>query len=318
MTQQPYYPQAPQQGYPQQPPAPQFPQAPVQQGYPAPPPQQFPAQAYPAAPYGAPQQPPAQPLVTGNLDDFYNQPSAGGGPSLSWTDKQSNQPKPIGTQYVGIVARDVTNADVQQQTDFRTQAPLFYKDGRPKFAMKVPLKLQPSPEFPDGEASWFVKGQARDELVRAMSEAGCTGSPKAGAVISVTLVARRNTGAGMNPANVVQVVYQPPQGGSAPQAPAPQQQTAPAEQPSPYLQQAAQEVAQIPNPVQQAYAQQYQQVAPEQPAPQQYAQPQAPQQQAFAPPAQQQAPAPQPPSDLSAEQQALLARLTGAPQPAGQ
>lgn len=288
MSQQPYYPQQPQQGYPAQP---QYPVAPQQPYPPQQAPQQF-QQPY-AAPYGAPQAPqaPAQPLVQGTLDDFYNQPSVGGGPSLSWTDKQSNQPKPLGTTYTGIVARDVTHADVQQQTDFRTQAPLFYKDGRAKFAMKVPLKLQPSAEFPDGEASWFVKGQARDELVRAMSEAGCDGSPKAGALITVTLVQRRNTGAGMNPANIVQVQYQPPQGAG----------------------QQASVQQQIP-------VQQYEQPAPQGQPVQQYAAP-VQQQQQFQQPVPQQVPAQpvqqggggqlQMPPDFNPEQQALMARITG-------
>lgn len=289
MTQQPYYPQ---QGYPQQP---QFPQAP--------PAQQYPQQGYPAPmqqPYQqAPQQPPAQPLAQGTIDDFYNQPSVGGGPSLSWTDKQSNQPKPVGTSYVGVVARDVTNADVQQQTDFRTQAPLFYKDGRAKFAMKVPLKVQASPEFPEGECSWFVKGQARDELVRAMAEAGCDGSPKAGATIAVTLVQRRPSGAGMSPANIVQVQYTPPDGVAAPA------QQAPAAQPVAQPVQQFQPPQQAPQPVQeQQYAQpQYQQPVPQAPVQQQF---QAPQQNL----------APQPPSGLSPEQQAMLAQL-GAQQQAG-
>ena len=202
-----------------QPYPPQYPQAPAPQQYapPAPPAQQYapPPQAY--YPPQAPQQPPAAPLATGTLDDYYSQPSAGSGPSLSWTDKQ-NQPRPIGTTYAGIVSRDVTNADIQQQTDFRTQAPKFYRDGRPMFAMKVPLRVNPDVDFPEGEASWYVKGQARDELVRAMAEAGCDGAPKAGATIQIQLVQRRATGAGMNPANIVRVTYTPPQGqhGSVP------------------------------------------------------------------------------------------------------
>lgn len=308
MTQQQYYP-------PQQP---QYPQAPPAQY--AAPPQQYAAPpappAYPqqyAQPYPAPApQPPAQPLAQGNLDDYYSQPSAGSGPSISWTDKQGS-PKPIGTVYAGIVARDVTNADVQQQTDFRTQAPLFYRDGRPKFAMKVPLKVQPSPEFPEGEATWFVKGQARDELVRAMAEAGCEGAPKAGATIVVRLVHRRPSGAGMNPANIVQVQYTPPGVQPGQMAPAPQQAAAPvAEQqyaPPPVKEQQFQQSA----PQVQVQPQQYQ-VPPsstgsnDAPAVQQYAAP--PQQQAPQQPQVPQQGAPQPPSDLSPEQQQLLATLT--------
>lgn len=291
----------PTQQYPQQ-----FPQAPVQQpqypgfpqqqpGYPPQAPQQY--GQVPAAYPQAPQQPPAQPLAQGSIDDYYGQPSVGGGPSLSWTDKQGS-PKPIGTTYVGIVARDVTDADIQQQTDFKTQVPLTYRDGRPKFAMKVPLRVDPQqfPDFPEGEASWYVKGQARDELVRAMAEAGASGAPKGGAAIAITLVQRRPSGPGMNPANIVQVQYQPPAGAGAPQPPAQapvaqQAPQAPVEQPAQqqYVQQAPPQAAQpqFQQPVQQVPAQQPIQQAPAQPAP------------------------PQAPADLNAEQQALLARLTG-------
>lgn len=313
MTQQPFYPQypgQPQQGYPQQP-QPVYPQ----QGYPpqvAPMPQQgFPAQGYPAQ--QVPAGPPAQPLAQGTLSDFYNQPSSGGGPSLSWTDKTTNQPKPIGTQYVGLVARNVTSADVQQQTDFQTKAPLTYPDGRPKFAMKVPLKLAPSQEFPDGEASWFVKGQAKDELQRAMSAAGVDGAPKEGAIISITLVQRRPSGRGMNPANIVQVTYTPGQGGAvATEAPSPvavaQSAQAPAQM-APQMQPAQQYAPQ------QAPAQQY--VPQQAPAPQaqQFAPQGVPQQVAQQVPAQQYAPQPPQglamPENMTEEQQKLFAQITG-------
>lgn len=297
MTQQPYYP-------PQQP---QYPQAPPAQAYPPAPPQQYAQQPYAQAP-----QPPAQPLAQGNLDDYYSQPSAASGPSISWTDKQGT-PKPLGTVYAGIVARDVTNADVQQQTDFRTQAPLFYRDGRPKFAMKVPLRVQPSAEFPEGEATWFVKGQARDELVRAMAESHCDGAPKAGATVVVRLVHRRPSGAGMNPANVVAVQYtpaggQPVQEQQQVQQPAPMQQAGPTyDQPPPEWAQPApaQQQASPPNAyIQQGGVQTAPVVSTATGAPvvhqQAVQQPQAPQQGA-----------PQPPSALSPEQQQLLAQLTG-------
>lgn len=300
MTQQPFYPPqypnqpqpyAPQQGYPQQ----AFPQAPPQQ--------YAPQQGYPA-----PQVPPAQPtvpLAQGSLSDFYNQPSVGGGPSIAWTDKNTQAPKPLGTTYVGMVARDVTSSDVQQQTDFKTQQPLFYRDGRPKFAMKVPLKVQASQEFPEGEASWFVKGQAKDELQRAMSAAGVDGAPKEGAIIAITLVQRRPSGPGMNPANIVQVDYRPagaPGGQPAVQATEAPSPVAVAQQPQA---QPAQQFA--PQVAPQQYAPQ----APQPAAQPQYAQ-QAPQQVAQAPA--QAAPSGQGfamPEGLSPEQQQLFVQLAG-------
>jgi len=164
-----------------------FPQAPAQY-----PPQQF----APPQPQYAPQQfapgyppaqmaPPQQPLAQGSIDDFYSQPSTGGGKSLSFPNGQ------FGTRYIGIVTRPITSGDIQQQTN--TQGvPQTFKDGRPKFVMKVPLQMQPSQTHPDGLAQWYVKGQARDELVRAMTEAGApAGPPEAGAIIDVTYVSDR-------------------------------------------------------------------------------------------------------------------------------
>lgn len=298
MTQQPIYPpQYP--GQPQQPPAQQF----VQQGPPtwAAPPQQFAPQYVPQ------QQPPAQPLATGTLDEYYSQPSSGGGPSIGWS--TNGVPKPDGTSYAGVVARDVTNADIQQQTDPKTNAPKFYRDGRPMFVMKVPLKVQPSQEFPEGEAVLFVRGQMRDELVRAMTEAGCpTGSsPKAGDVLQVTLTNRKPSRGGGNPQNIFAIRYQPAQ--TPVQGPAaglpPEQPAVPVQQPAPQYQSPVATVAPSPAPVVQAPVPQ---PVAQQPAPP-VEQPQVQQQQQQAP-VQVQQTAPLPPSDLSPEQQQLLAQLT--------
>lgn len=211
--QQPQYPPPPPQ-QPQYPPQPQQPYAP-----PAPQPQfQQPAQtyAYPPAPqyppqYGQPPVPPPVP-VAGTLDQFYSQPSTGGGKSLAF--------EVPGTQYVGIVTRAIGNGDIQQLTDIKTGVPATFRDGRPKFVMKVPLQMQPTPAYPEGLAQWWVKGQARDELVRAMAEAGAPeGPPEPGAVIAITMTGTRSAGANMNPTKLFQVSYRRPQnatGGSVP------------------------------------------------------------------------------------------------------
>lgn len=257
MTQQPIYPP---QGY--------APQAPAQPQYPAYPPQQ-PQQQYagypPAPPQGYAPAPPPQPLATGTIDDFYNQPSSGGGAALKFP--------AIGTRYVGIVTRPIGSGDVIQQTN--TQGvPQFYKDGRPKFVMKVPLQMQPTAEHPDGLAQWYVKGAARDELVRAMAEAHAPeGPPEAGAVLDITFSSTRSAGVGMNDAKLFTVRYTRPQGA----APAPA----------------------APSPV--AGTEQYAQAPVEQ----------APQPAAPLPPG---VPAPRPPADMSPEQQQLLAKLTAAQQ----
>lgn len=298
-----------QQPYPQQ-----YPGQPVQQPY-APQPQVTypPQQAYPPVqpgygampPQGYGQPAPQVPLANGTIDDFFNQPGAGTGPSLSWKDK------PVGTSYAGIVARDVVQGDIQQETDPQTNAPKFFKDGRPKFVMKVPLKVQPSPDFPEGEATFYVRGQGRDELVRAMAEAGSTSNvPRGGDAMQVTLVQRRPSQMG-NPANIVQIRYTTGQGGGQAQpVPQPVPQGAPPAAtgaPSPAPEAVQQYAPQpVPQPVQQyqpAPEQQYQ--PPQQAAPVQQLQ-QVPQPQQAAQQVAQQAPA-----GLDPEQQALLAQLTG-------
>lgn len=219
------YPQQP--GHPQQPPQ-GYAQPPAQPGYPQMPPQG----------YGPPQgQQTQQPLAQGSLDSYFAQPSSGGGAALKF--------EQTGQTQVGIVARPVTNADVQQQTSPGTGQPAFYKDGRPKFVMKVPLRVEPTQAHPDGLAQWYVAGAARDELVRAMAEAGApVGPPEAGAAIRITLTGTRPSGPGMNPAKVFQVQYARPEGAApveqppvqpAPQPEVPQQQAqppVPAEQPA--------------------------------------------------------------------------------------
>jgi hypothetical protein len=205
------YQQAPAQPYPPQQYAPQQGYAP-QPGYGQAPVQQYPPQ------YGqAPQQPPAVPLAQGTLDDFYNQPSVGGGGGLKFSGP-NNQPL-IGQSYLFRVTRPLTAGDVQQQTD-NLGKPLTWRDGRPKFVMIIPGELlEPSPNHPDGLAKWYCKGAARDELTRAMSEAGAPeGPPEAGSVIRVTLAGLRPSGPGMNPAHVFDVQYWRPENAQAVEA----------------------------------------------------------------------------------------------------
>lgn len=213
--------------------APQFDQAAFaafmaqQQAQTAPAPAQYPQHqpGYPVAPQGFPQpqmpqgyapQAPAQPLANGTLDDFFSQPSAGWGPAWSFKDK------PIGHGYVGIVARGVTNGDITQQTTPGSNPqPLFYKDGRPKLVMKVAMSVQPDQTYVEGKAQWYVQGQGRDELARAMAEVGApAGPPEVGAVISVTLSGKSDNTFGTK-TNQFTVRYQRPEGAAATPVPAP-------------------------------------------------------------------------------------------------
>ncbi|GLW32255.1 hypothetical protein [Actinoplanes regularis] len=308
----PQYPQQPQQGYPapaqpaypQQPYAqPQQPQFPVQQPYPP--------QGYGAPQYGQPQQPPAPPMPPVGLDDYWSQPSSGGGPSIKWKDNLNN---PLIGKYVeGFIARPITDADIRPQTN-NTGVVQTYRDGRIKAVMVLPLTVAQSEEFPEGQAGWWVKGQARDELARAMAEAGApAGAPESGAWIRITLVGVRPI-PNMSPAFQFRVEYRRPNGA----APAAQQVAtatgAPAIQATPVPQANFAPAQQV-----QVGAQPMPQV--QQPAPpmQQPAPGLAP---AAAAPQQASAPAPAvPPAGFTPDQAALFAQLTGgqaAPaQPAG-
>lgn len=290
-------------GYPQQPQAPAY-GAP--QGYPQPPapgyPQQYGAPAgYPQAPqvpgYGAPQGQPQQgaELAAGSLDAFYSQPSVGQGASLKIE---------AGQTVVGQVARALTDADVQQQTNPQNGAPSFFKDGRPKMIMKVPMLVTPDQTHTDGRAVWYCGPAARDELARAMAAVGApAGPPEAGATISITCTGTRPSGPGMNPAKTWAVQYQRPEGAGQAQQSAPQQPQAPVAQPE---QPQAQQYAAPQQFGQQPQGQQFPQGVP-QPQGQQFGQapvaPQVPQGGA--------------PEGMSPEQAELLARLTGQQQPQG-
>lgn len=168
-------------------------------------------QQYPQGPqyppgYGQPQQYPqgqpqqnGQPLQQGSLSSYWAQPSTGGGPALKF---ETN------TTHVGIVSRKVTDADVQQQTLPGSNTPATFKDGSPKWVLKIPLTVQKSPGYPDGIAQWYCSGGARDELVRAMVEAGApAGPPEYGAMVTITCTGTRPSGPGMNPAKVYRVEY---------------------------------------------------------------------------------------------------------------
>lgn len=216
----------------------QYPAAPQQFGQPQYP-QQFPApQGYPQQQYAAPAAPPQQ-GAAGSLDAFYSQTSTGNGQALAF-----NQ---VGQYVDAVIARDVTNADVQQQTEMGSGKLKFFRDGSPMFVLVLPLLM------PNGEpATHYVKGPSREALTEAMNKAGCPAgsAPKGGDRIRITLAKLAPTrlgsprkdysyeyaraeqaGSGMNTAQ--QFSQQPAQ--PAPQAP----------QGQAFVQAAAPEVAQV-------------------------------------------------------------------------
>ena len=129
---------------------------------------------------------PPQNLARGTLEDFYNQPTGGSAPSV--TSKFFNK-RPQGSWLQMSVLSDATNADVRQQQTPQG-VPQTFRDGRPKFVLVVKVIVTGSSdgthvaEFPDGEATIWVKGTLADELRRAMTAGGdASGYPKGGAQI---------------------------------------------------------------------------------------------------------------------------------------
>lgn len=208
------YPAPPYQPDPYAAPAP-YGQPPVPQGYapnpyqPAPAPQYGPPPGVQNPGYGQPQQP-AQPMqpqgAKGTLDDFYGQPSGPSGKGISW--KQ----KPDGYRYVGVVRRTPTDSDVFQDSDPQSKQLKFWRDGTPKMVLPVPLTLAwldqfQQMEYADREAAVFLRGGMRDEVTRAMQEAGVSGVPQQGALMDITLTHRKP---GNNIAtNMYAVIYRP-------------------------------------------------------------------------------------------------------------
>jgi hypothetical protein len=236
MSQQPYQPYQPAPQQPQQAPPP-----PPPPGY-APPAQftqpqyQQPAPTYqpPAQGYGQQQQP-QQPLPQVSIDDFYNQQSSADGPPVSFANWR------VGQWMQAIVARDVNDGDIQVQT-YHQRHPqagqvIYQRDGNPKTQMVIPLRVEPTTEWPAGECRLFVKGQMRDALFEAMERAGYPRGvvPKGGDSFTCIFKEERQMGGGLNPRKIYRFDYAagpgnlPGSNGQETQAPAPQ----PASQPTP-------------------------------------------------------------------------------------
>jgi hypothetical protein len=215
------YPNQP--GYPPAPPQ----QYPPQQQYPGYPPQQYPA---PQPGYPAP--PPPAPAEKATLGDFWDQP-AGGSKPLQW-----NTP---GTTYTFVVSRPITDADTEVQRDKQNQVKRF-RDGTAMKVLKIPCLMNPTAEYPDGTADFYVKGNDTAELKRALGEAGMDPGkpPPMGTLITVQYTHDRPVPGGFNPAKVKRITIQGPQGmpehaaqGNGQQAPALQPVPQPVPQPAP-------------------------------------------------------------------------------------
>lgn len=161
-----YQPQAPVQNpqfqQPQYaPPAPQYPQY----GQPQAPVQLYPQQ-YPQV-QGVPA-PPVQPAARGSLADAYTQgaQSAQYGTTVKFPQQ--------GWEFRGIVARDLLDTDVTQETEYGTRIPKWRNnDGvTPRWQMVIPVNVQPSADHPEGKGTVWAKTFLLQAVTRAMVAAG--------------------------------------------------------------------------------------------------------------------------------------------------
>lgn len=245
---QPGYQQGPPpQSYPQQP-APQYQQGPpmAPQGYQQPPQQYAPQPGYGYPPAGPAQYGPPQPqaeLPSFGLDDFLSQPTTGI-KAWSFSEKSGYQ---LNMWRQGLVARAITDADVQVQTQPGSNTPQTYADGRFKLRVDIPLNVAMDHEFQDGRAVMICGKALWEEVQRAMAAAGAPAGvwPEVGATIWCRKTGYKQARNGMNPAGIYEVQYVRPenaQNGAPVAAPSAQPATQPAQAPA-------------PEPVQQAPAQ---------------------------------------------------------------
>lgn len=147
------------------------------------------------------------PQINATLSDFNSEPASAAG--KSWVFHQ----RPVGTSYVGIVARETGDADVRPMTNQGQIVMRQDGSGQPKLILVVPMLVMPDAAYPDGRATMWVKGTLRDQLNAAMARVGVTrpnGTPESGALVQVTLANIRPTGNGRNPAYEYSVTYWPP------------------------------------------------------------------------------------------------------------
>jgi hypothetical protein len=125
----------------------------------------------------APPAPPKQAAVAGSLAAMFEQPNAGAGPSINPTSKS-----PVGTTVVMTVARDVSDADVRQNTSPEGTL-LWRNDGSPQFLMVVPVIDAATGE----EKGLYVSGPLWTKLNDAMHTAGypANSAPRGGDTIAV-------------------------------------------------------------------------------------------------------------------------------------
>jgi hypothetical protein len=116
----------------------------------------------------------------------------------------------IGAIVDGIVAAEPT---ARQQTEFRTKAPEFWKDGSPKMQVLVELmtdERDPAKADDDGTRTLYIKGKELTKSVRdAVRQSGADGIHTGGR-LTVQYVADGPQGEGAEPPKLYASRYVPP------------------------------------------------------------------------------------------------------------
>lgn len=116
----------------------------------------------------------------------------------------------IGTVVTGTVAGE---PEARQQTEFRTKAPLFWKDGSAKMQVLVELmtaERDPAKADDDGTRTLYIKGKELTKAVRdAVRQAGADGI-HTGGQLTVQYVANGPQGEGAEPPKLYAARYVPP------------------------------------------------------------------------------------------------------------
>ena len=104
----------------------------------------------------------------------------------------------------------ITHMSMLQQTDFKTQKPLFWDNGDPKMQMAVTLTTTlAESDDDDGNRRIFVKGQMQKAIQEAVKKAGARGLAEGGE-LAVQYTGDGEAERGMNPPKLYRARYAPP------------------------------------------------------------------------------------------------------------
>lgn len=115
-----------------------------------------------------------------------------------------------GDTVTGVISE---TPELRQQTDFDTQQPKFWDDGKPMMQMLVELQTDqrdPAILDDDGRRRMYVRGQMRNAFVQAVRKAGVKGLAVGGQLTVTYSADGEQKKKGFNPPKIYSVEYVPP------------------------------------------------------------------------------------------------------------